>query len=109
VQTLLSWAAGIAGAGAAYEIAAFGVRVLLERETRLRLHSTGARLRVSRRITAMPWYAALPSRAARFSDDPRPAFASMPLLTPQPVITIARTEPAAAAPAATRSGARPGS
>ena len=83
---------GIAGAGAAYEISAFASVVLLERESHCGYHSTGRSAAsftenygnsVVRRL-------AIASRA--FLDTPPPDFCEHALLTPQPVITIARAD-----------------
>src|SRR6266702_6411463 len=83
---------GIAGAGAAYEIAAFASVVLLERETRCGYHSTGrsAASFTENYGNAVVRRLAMASRA--FLDNPPPGFCERPLLTPQPVITIARTD-----------------
>ncbi|HWS65653.1 MAG TPA: FAD-binding oxidoreductase [Steroidobacteraceae bacterium] len=83
---------GIAGAGAAYEIAAFASVVLLERETRCGYHSTGrsAASFTENYGNAVVRRLAIASRA--FLDDPPPGFCEHALLTPQPVITIARTD-----------------
>ena len=83
---------GIAGAGAAYEIAAFASVVLLERETRCGYHSTGrsAASFTENYGNAVVRRLAIASRA--FLDNPPPGFCEHALLTPQPVITIARTD-----------------
>jgi D-arginine dehydrogenase len=83
---------GIAGAGAAYEIAAFASVVLLERETRCGYHSTGrsAASFTENYGNAVVRRLAIASRA--FLDDPPPGFCEHALLTPQPVITIARAD-----------------
>src|ERR1700688_4472576 len=83
---------GIAGAGAAYEIAAFASVILLERESRCGYHSTGrsAASFTENYGNAVVRRLAIASRA--FLDKPPPGFCEHPLLTPQPVITIARTD-----------------
>ncbi len=83
---------GIAGAGAAYEISRFASVVLLERETRCGYHSTGrsAASFTENYGNAVVRRLAIASRA--FLDDPPPGFCEHALLTPQPVITIARTD-----------------
>ena len=83
---------GIAGAGAAYEIAAFASVLLLERETRCGYHSTGrsAALFSENYGNVVVRRLAIASRA--FLDNPPPGFCEHALLTPQPVITIARTD-----------------
>jgi D-arginine dehydrogenase len=83
---------GIAGAGAAYEIAAFASVILLERETHCGYHSTGrsAASFTENYGNALVRRLAMASRA--FLDAPPPGFCEHALLTPQPVITIARTD-----------------
>lgn len=83
---------GIAGAGAAYEIAAFASVILLERESRCGYHSTGrsAASFTENYGNAVVRRLAIASRA--FLDNPPPGFCEHALLTPQPVITIARTD-----------------
>ena len=83
---------GIAGAGAAYEISEFASVVLLERETRCGYHSTGrsAACFSENYGNAVVRRLAIASRA--FLDDPPPGFCEHALLTPQPVITIARAD-----------------
>ena len=83
---------GIAGAGAAYEIAAFASVVVLERESRCGYHSTGRSAAsftenyggdVVRRL-------AMASRA--FLETPPAGFCDHPLLSPRGMITIARAD-----------------
>jgi D-arginine dehydrogenase len=83
---------GIAGAGAAYEVAAFAKVVLLERESRCGYHATGRSAAsftenyggdVVRRL-------AMASRA--FLEDPPAGFCDHPLLTARGMITIARAD-----------------
>jgi D-arginine dehydrogenase len=83
---------GIAGAGAAYEMAAFAAVVLIERESHCGYHSTGrsAASFTENYGNAVVRRLAIASRA--FLDTPPPGFCDHPLLTPQPVITIARTD-----------------
>jgi D-arginine dehydrogenase len=83
---------GIAGAGAAYEMAAFAAVVLIERESHCGYHSTGrsAASFTENYGNAVVRRLAIASRA--FLDIPPPGFCEHPLLTPQPVITIARTD-----------------
>jgi len=83
---------GIAGAGAAYEIAAFASVILLERETRCGYHSTGrsAASFTENYGNAVVRRLAIASRV--FLDDPPAGFCEHALLTPQPVITIARID-----------------
>src|SRR5258708_31262304 len=83
---------GIAGAGAAYEISRFASVVLLERETRCGYHATGrsAASFTENYGNAVVRRLAIASRA--FLDNPPPGFCDHALLTPQPVITIARSD-----------------
>lgn len=83
---------GIAGAGAAYEIAAFASVILLEREPRCGYHSTGrsAASFTENYGNAVVRRLAIVSRP--FLENPPPGFCEHALLTPQPVITIARTD-----------------
>jgi len=83
---------GIAGAGAAYELAAFASVIVLERETQCGYHSTGRSAAsftenyggdVVRRL-------AIASRA--FLEDPPADFCDHPLLAPRGMITIARAD-----------------
>jgi D-arginine dehydrogenase len=83
---------GIAGAGAAYEIAAFASVLVLERENRCGYHSTGRSAasftenyggEVVRRL-------AMASRA--FLEAPPAGFCDHPLLSPRGMITIGRAD-----------------
>jgi D-arginine dehydrogenase len=83
---------GIAGAGAAYEVAASASVIMLERESQCGYHSTGRSAAsftenyggdVVRRL-------AIASRA--FLESPPPAFCDHPLLAPRGMITIARRD-----------------
>jgi D-arginine dehydrogenase len=84
--------AGIAGAGAAYELAKFASVIVLERESQCGYHSTGRSAAsfsenygavVVRRL-------AMASRA--FLHTPRTGFSDYPLLAPRGMITIARAD-----------------
>ncbi|MDQ0474372.1 NAD(P)/FAD-dependent oxidoreductase [Labrys wisconsinensis] len=83
---------GIAGAGAAYELAALGSVILLERESQCGIHATGRSAAsftenygngVIRRL-------AMASRA--FLTDPPAGFCDHPLLSPRGMLTIARAD-----------------
>ncbi len=83
---------GIAGAGAAYELAAFASVIVLERESHCGYHSTGRSAasftenyggNVIRRL-------AIASRA--FLENPPPGFCEYPLLAPRGMITVARAD-----------------
>ncbi len=83
---------GIAGAAAAYEVAAFSSVIVLERESRCGYHATGRSAasftenyggELVRRL-------ALASRA--FLEAPPPGFSDHPLLSPRGMITIGRAD-----------------
>jgi D-arginine dehydrogenase len=83
---------GIAGAGAAYEIAAFASVIVLEREPHCGYHSTG---RSAASFTenyggAVIRRLAIASRG--FLRDPPAGFCDHPLLAPRGIITIARAD-----------------
>jgi D-arginine dehydrogenase len=83
---------GIAGAGAAYEIAAFASVIVLEREPHCGYHSTG---RSAASFTenyggAVIRRLAIASRG--FLQDPPAGFCEHPLLAPRGIITIARAD-----------------
>jgi D-arginine dehydrogenase len=83
---------GIAGAGAAYEIAAFASVIVLEREPHCGYHSTG---RSAASFTenyggAVIRRLAIASRG--FLQDPPAGFCEHPLLAPRGMITIARAD-----------------
>jgi D-arginine dehydrogenase len=83
---------GIAGAGAAYEVAAFASVIVLERESQCGYHSTG---RSAASFTenyggAVVRRLAIASRA--FLQDPPASFCDYPLLAPRGMITIARAD-----------------
>jgi D-arginine dehydrogenase len=83
---------GIAGAGAAYEVAAFASVIVLERESQCGYHSTG---RSAASFTenyggAVVRRLAIASRA--FLQNPPASFCDHPLLAPRGMITIARTD-----------------
>lgn len=97
---------GMAGASAAYELAAHGRVLLLERESQPGYHSTGRSAalytqtyghRVVRALTVASW---------DFYADPPAGFAEHPLLTPRGVLLIGRADQAPALDAAFAEGAR---
>jgi len=83
---------GIAGAGAAYEIAAFATVTLLEREPHCGYHSTGrsAASFTENYGNAVVRRLAMASRA--FLEAPPPGFCEYALLSPCGLITIARAD-----------------
>jgi D-arginine dehydrogenase len=83
---------GIAGAGAAYEIAALGSVILLERESRCGYHSTGRSAASFTENYGNSVVRRLVIASRSFLESPPPGFCEHALLTPQPVITIARTD-----------------
>jgi D-arginine dehydrogenase len=83
---------GIAGAGAAYEIAEFASVVLLERETRCGYHSTGRSAACFTENYGNSVVRRLAIASRGFLDNPPSGFSEHALLCPQPVITIARAD-----------------
>jgi D-arginine dehydrogenase len=83
---------GIAGAGAAYELAASASVIILEREPQCGYHSTGrsAASYTENYGGAIIRRLAIASRP--FLEDPPGGFSAHPLLTPRGMITIARTD-----------------
>ncbi|MGA2190403.1 MAG: FAD-binding oxidoreductase [Steroidobacteraceae bacterium] len=86
---------GIAGAGAAYEIAAFASVTVLEREPQCGYHSTGrsAASFTENYGNAVVRRLAMASRA--FLESPPAGFSDHPLLSPRGLITIARADQSA--------------
>jgi D-arginine dehydrogenase len=83
---------GIAGAGAAYELAAFASVIVLEREAQCGYHSTGrsAASYTENYGGAIIRRLAIASRP--FLQEPPAGFCDHPLLAPRGMITIARTD-----------------
>jgi D-arginine dehydrogenase len=83
---------GIAGASAAYELAAFASVIVLEQESQCGYHSTGrsAASFTENYGNAVIRRLAMASRA--FLEDPPAGFCDHPLLTPRGMITIARAD-----------------
>src|SRR3954454_968198 len=83
---------GIAGASAAYEIAAFATVILVEREPACGYHSTGrsAAFYTENYGNALIRRLAMASRP--FLDAPPTGFADHAILSPRPNITIARDD-----------------
>ncbi len=85
---------GIAGAGAAYEIATFASVVLLERESHCGLHATGRSAASFSETYGSGIIRRLAVASRGFLADPPTGFCDVPLLTPRGTITIARAEQA---------------
>jgi len=81
---------GIAGAGAAYEIAAFAHVVLLERESVCGYHSTARSAASFSENYGHPLVRRLAMASRAFLENPPAGFCDHPLLTPRGILTIAR-------------------
>ncbi|WP_029010005.1 NAD(P)/FAD-dependent oxidoreductase [Azospirillum halopraeferens] len=92
--------AGIAGASAGCELAAFGRVVVLEREERAGYHSTGRSAALYTQTYGPPVVRALTVASRPFFDDPPAGFAGHPLLTPRGVLLVGRADQSAALDAA---------
>src|SRR5262249_1187637 len=84
--------AGIAGAGAAYELAKYGHVVLLERESIPGYHSTGRSAAVLTENYGNAIIRRLTVASRRFLENPPDQFTSTPLISPRGVLWIAREE-----------------
>lgn len=83
---------GIAGAGAAYEVAAFASVVLLERESRCGYHATGRSAASFTENYGSDVVRRLAMASRTFLEDPPAGFCSHPLLTARGMITVARVD-----------------
>ena len=81
---------GIAGAGAAYEIAAFADVVLLERESTCGYHSTARSAASFTENYGHPMVRRLAMASRAFLENPPEGFCNHPLLSPRGMLTIAR-------------------
>src|ERR1700675_999363 len=88
--------AGMAGASAAYELAAFGSVLVLEREERPGYHSTGRSAALYTETYGNRTVRALTTAGKGFYLQPPTGFAEHPLLTPRGVMLIARADQRAA-------------
>src|SRR5579862_8101158 len=88
--------AGMAGASAAYELAAFGSVLVLEREERPGYHSTGRSAALYTETYGNRTVRALTTAGKGFYLQPPTGFAEHPLLTPRGVLLIARADQKAA-------------
>ncbi len=85
---------GIAGAGAAYEIAAFASVVLLERERHCGLHATGRSAASFSETYGNDTIRRLARASRGFLADPPTGFCDYSLLKPRGTVTIARADQA---------------
>lgn len=83
---------GIAGASAAYEMAAFASVILLERETHCGYHSTGRSAASFTENYGNDLIRRLAIASRPFLSNPPPGFCDSPLLMPRGMITIARSD-----------------
>ncbi len=84
--------AGMAGASAAYELAAHGRVLLLEREAQPGYHSTGRSAALYTQTYGNPVVRALTAASWDFYANPPPGFAESPLLSPRGVLLIGRAD-----------------
>ena len=87
---------GIAGASAAYELAAGGRVILLEREDRPGYHSSGRSAAQFIETYGNAGVRALTRASRPFYEAPPEGFAAQPLLSPRPVLFVAREDQRAA-------------
>ena len=87
---------GIAGASAAYELAAGGEVVLLEREDQAGYHSSGRSAAQFIETYGNASVRALTRASRSFYEAPPDGFAARPLLSPRPVLLLAREDQRAA-------------
>ncbi|MDJ0954351.1 MAG: FAD-binding oxidoreductase [Acidimicrobiia bacterium] len=83
---------GIAGAAAAYELAALGTTVLLEREAVAGYHTTGRSAALYTEAWEHGVVRSLTIASRPFLENPPPGFADYPLLSPLPVLLIGRQD-----------------
>jgi D-arginine dehydrogenase len=83
---------GIAGAGAAYELAAFASVILLERETHCGYHSTGRSAASFTENYGAPVIRRLAIASRGFLENPPAGFAEHALLSPLGLLTVARED-----------------
>ncbi|MFN3565725.1 MAG: NAD(P)/FAD-dependent oxidoreductase [Burkholderiaceae bacterium] len=88
--------AGIAGASAAFELAAFGRVVVLERESQPGYHTTGRSAALFTETYGNATMRALARASKAFLTSPPAGFASAPLLTPRGTLLAARADQRAA-------------
>ncbi len=100
--------AGIAGASAAYELAANRSVVVIEREERPGYHSTGRSAALFTETYGNATVRALTTASKPFYSAPPEGFAAFPLLTPRGTLIIGRADQQAQIEAAYAEGARNG-
>ena len=83
---------GIAGASAAYELAAFGEVLLLEREGVPGYHTTGRSAALYTEAWEEGLWRQLTLASRPFLDDPPAGFCEFPILAPLPVLMIGRSD-----------------
>ena len=83
---------GIAGASAAYELAAFGEVLLLEREGVPGYHTTGRSAALYTEAWEEGVWRQLTLASRPFLDDPPAGFCEFPILAPLPVLMIGRSD-----------------
>jgi D-arginine dehydrogenase len=83
---------GIAGASAAYELAARAQVILLERETHCGYHATGRSAASFTENYGTATVRRLAMAGRRFFEQPPPGFAEHPIVRPRGMITIARAD-----------------
>lgn len=84
--------AGIAGASAAYELAAHGEVLLLEREPVAGYHTTGRSAALYTEAWEEGIWRRLVVASRPFLETPPPSLASVPILSPLPVLMIGRAD-----------------
>lgn len=82
--------AGIAGAGAAFELSRTASVALIEREAQCGVHATGRSAASFTQTYGTPTIRRLAGASRPFLESPPPGFAEHPLLTPRGTVTIAR-------------------
>lgn len=87
---------GMAGASAAYELAAHGSVIVLERESQPGYHSTGRSAALYTQTYGHPTVRALTVASWDFYTNPPDGFSEHPLLTPRGVLLIGRADQTAA-------------
>jgi D-arginine dehydrogenase len=83
---------GIAGAGAAYELASFASVIVLERESHCGYHSTGRSAASFTENYGAPVIRRLALASRTFLESPPAGFCEYPLLSPRGAVTIARAD-----------------
>lgn len=82
--------AGVSGAAAAWELAAYGSVILLEAEDRPGYHATGRSAALYTPNFGAPLVRAINAASRDFFETPQEGFADVPLLAPRGALTLAR-------------------